>query len=226
NDDGLLQRFQMLVFPDERKERLWIDRPLNQKAWETYQGIFRSLYDKPIGSPEHPITIRFSAKAQEMFREWWENFQRTVKGGHFSAPLQAHLLKMPKTIPTLALIFELVEGGRFEINKAALQTALRWEKYLLSHIKRLYGACDKLAAERAKLIVERCDWLQDGFTVRDIYKRDWKSLKDNETVKQALDLLCRCNYIREVSGESSQKGGRPTLHYEWHPLVKIHKTAQ
>ncbi|WP_273782977.1 DUF3987 domain-containing protein, partial [Bartonella sp. ML69XJBT] len=38
NDDGLLQRFQMLVFPDERKERLWIDRPLNQKAWETYQG--------------------------------------------------------------------------------------------------------------------------------------------------------------------------------------------
>ncbi|WP_273759665.1 YfjI family protein [Bartonella sp. ML70XJBT.G] len=226
NDDGLLQRFQMLVFPDERKERLWIDRPPNQKAWETYQGIFRSLYDKPIGSPEHPLVMRFSAEAQEMFREWWENFQRTVKGGHFSAPLQAHLLKMPKTIPTLALIFELVEGGRFEINKAALQTALRWEKYLLSHIKRLYGACDKLAAERAKLIVERSDHLPDVFTARDIYRRCWSSLKDNQAVKQALELLCRCNYIREFPIEGNELGRRPDKRYEWHPLVKNNSIKQ
>lgn len=75
------------------------------------------------------------------------------------------------------------------------------------------------------MIVERCDCLQDGFTLRDIYKRDWKSLKDNETVKQALELLCRCNYIREISGDNSSQGGRPTIRYEWHPLVKIHKTS-
>ncbi len=124
NNDGLLQRFQMLVWPDERQERLWVDRPPNQKAWESYQRIFRSLYDKPLGSPKHPITIRFSTEAQEMFREWWENFQRTIKGGHFSSSLQAHLLKMNKTIPTLALIFELVEGGRFEIGLPSLPMTL------------------------------------------------------------------------------------------------------
>ncbi len=210
----------MLVFPDELKKRDWVDRPPNQKAWESYQEVFRSLYNKPLGSPKHPMTIRFSAEAQEMFREWWENFQRTVKGGHFSAPLQAHLLKMPKTIPTLALIFELVEGGRFEINKAALQTALRWEKYLLSHIKRLYGAGDTLTAERAKLIVERCDCLPDVFTLRDIHQRSWTGLKDMEAVKQALDVLCRCNYIRRIPLDNNAKGGRPTIRYEWRPLVK------
>ncbi len=149
NNDGLLQRFQMLVWPDERKERLWVDRPPNQKAWESYQGIFRSLYDKPLGSPKHPITIRFSAEAQEMFRVWWENFQRTIKGGHFSSSLQAHLLKMNKTIPTLALIFELSEGRRFEIGLPSLTMTLCWSSYLLSH---------------AKLIVEPCDHLPDGFT--------------------------------------------------------------
>ncbi len=99
NDDGLLQRFQMLVFPEERKERDWVDRPPNQKAWENYQEVFRSLYNKPLGSPKHPIIIRFSTDAQEMFREWWEQFQKTIKGGHFSTSLQAHLLKMNKTIP-------------------------------------------------------------------------------------------------------------------------------
>ncbi|WP_404978421.1 hypothetical protein [Bartonella sp. ML70XJBT.G] len=123
------------------------------------------------------------------------------------------------------MTFELIDGGRFEINKAIFQTALRWEKYLISHAKRLYVAGDKLAAERAKLIVERCDCLQDGFTVHDIYKRDWKSLKDNETVKQTLDLLSRCNYIREISGDNNFQGGRPTIRYEWPLLVKIHKTS-
>ncbi len=94
NDDGLLQRFQMLVFPDERKEREWVDKPFKQKAWENYQEVFRSLYDKPLGSPKYPITIRFSAEAQEMFREWWENFQKTIKGENFYTSLQSYLLKM------------------------------------------------------------------------------------------------------------------------------------
>ncbi|CAK00912.1 conserved hypothetical protein [Bartonella tribocorum CIP 105476] len=225
NDDGLMQRFQMLIFPDERQEQLWIDRPPNQKAWESYQGFFRSLYDKPLGSPKYPITIRFSAEAQEMFREWWEDFQKRIKNGHFSSSLKAHLLKMNQTIPTLALIFELADGGRFEINRDALERALRWEKYLLSHVKRLYAAADSLATEGAKLIVERCDCLPDVFTTRDIYKRDWKCFKDNGAVKQALELLCRCNYIREISEDKSSQGGRPTIRYEWNPLVKSHKTS-
>ncbi len=226
NDDGLLQRFQMLIFPDVRQKRLWVDRPSNQKAWENYQGVFRSLYDKPLGSPKHPITIRFSAEAQEMFRVWWEDFQKKINDGYFSSSLQAHLLKMNKTIPTLALIFELVEGGRFEINKNALERALYWEKYLLSHVKRLYAAGNTLIADRAKLIVERCDCLPNVFTHRDIHQKSWTSLKDKEAVKQALELLCRCNYIREISGDNNLQGGRPTIRYEWHPLVKSHKTPQ
>ncbi|MET3560877.1 hypothetical protein ABID39_001593 [Bartonella japonica] len=98
-------------------------------------------------------------------------------------------------------------------------------KYLLSHVKRLYAAGDTLTAERAKLIVERCDCLPDVFTARDVYKRDWKYLTDNQTVKQALELLCRSNHIRQIASENSSQGGRPTIRYEWHPLVKSHKTS-
>ncbi len=71
-----------------------------------------------------------------MFREWWEDFQKRIKNGHFSSSLKAHLLKMNQTIPTLALIFELIEGGRFEINKDALQTALRWEKLFVKSCQK------------------------------------------------------------------------------------------
>ncbi|WP_375681937.1 DUF3987 domain-containing protein [Bartonella sp. CE47NXGY] len=170
--------------------------------------------------------MRFSADAQEIFREWMQKIFKEAKENDLSESLQAHLLKMPKTIVSLALIFELTEGGRFEINKDALQTALRWEKYLLSHVKRLYAAADSLATEGAKLIVERCDHLPDVFTARDIYRRCWRSLKDNGAVKQALELLCRCNYIREFPIEGNELGRRPDRRYEWNPLVKNNSIKQ
>ncbi len=97
-NDGFLQRFQMLVFPDETKDWKWVDRPPNQEAWETYEGAFRSLYDKPLGSPEHPLVMRFSADAQEIFREWMQKIFKEAKENNLSESLQAHLLKMPKTI--------------------------------------------------------------------------------------------------------------------------------
>ncbi len=220
-----MQRFQMLIFPDERQERLWVDRPPNQKAWESYQGVFRSLYDKPLGSPKYPITIRFSAEAQKMFRVWWEDFQKRINEGHFSASLKAHLLKMNRTIPTLALIFELVEGGRFEISLPSLSMALRWSSYLLSHAKRFYAAGDTLTAESAKLIVERCDHLPDVFTARDIYRRCWRSLNDKETVKQALELLCGSNHLRKkfITHQTSEHS---RAYYEWHPLIKNNSIKQ
>ncbi|GAA5099683.1 YfjI family protein [Bartonella acomydis] len=226
NDDGLLQRFQMIVWPDDTKDWQLVDRPPNQEGWQKYESVFHSFRDKRLGSPEQPLIMRFMPKAQEKFYEWLENLHREAKGGHFSESLQSHVLKMPKTIASLALIFELLDSGRFEIGLYAITTALRWEKYLISHVKRLYAAGDRLTAERAKLIVERCDCLSDVFTLRDIHQRSWTSLKDNEAVKQALELLCRCNYIRAISENNSSKSGRPTIRYEWHPLVKSYKTPQ
>ncbi|WP_039761793.1 DUF3987 domain-containing protein, partial [Bartonella queenslandensis] len=102
NDDGLLQRFQMIVWPDDNKEWQLVDRAPNQEAWQKYEGVFRSFRDKRLGSPEHPLIMRFSPKAQVTFYEWLEHLHKEVKGGHFSESLQAHLLKMPKTIASLA----------------------------------------------------------------------------------------------------------------------------
>ncbi len=59
---------------------------------------------------------------------------------------------MPKTIASLALIFELLDSGRFEIGLYAITTALCWEKYLISHAKRLYAAHDTLTTLNAVII--------------------------------------------------------------------------
>ncbi|UNE54983.1 YfjI family protein [Bartonella machadoae] len=223
-DDGLLQRFQMMVWPDENQEWEWKDKNPNQEAYQEYEKVLRSFYDKPLGSPKHPRIMRFAANAQELFREWWENHHKEIKESKVSVSYQAHLLKMPKTIASLALIIELVEDGRFEITLPSLSTALRWSNYLLSHAKRFYTAGDILVKERANLIIERCNCLPEVFTARDIYRRCWTHLKDKEAVKQALELLCHTNHIRKkfITHQTSKS----STYYEWHPLVKNKNARQ
>ncbi len=82
--------------------------------------------------------MRFSDDAQDYFREWMQDLHTEARQGVFSAALEAHILKMPKTIASLALIFELVTGGRSDIGKMSLEKVFCWKEYLLSHVKRVY----------------------------------------------------------------------------------------
>jgi putative DNA primase/helicase len=44
NDDGLMQRFQVLVWPDHSREWVNVDRAPNRKAQEAANGIFERLF--------------------------------------------------------------------------------------------------------------------------------------------------------------------------------------
>ena len=112
--DGLLQRFQLAVWPDEPINWDWVtiirtvklERPTRKRF-----GIFVS-YAFVRGCP---TIFRFSAAAQPLFQSWMEELHREARSGQFSPALESHILKMPKTVASLALIFELVDGGRFEV---------------------------------------------------------------------------------------------------------------
>jgi putative DNA primase/helicase len=43
NDDGLMQRFQVLVWPDHSRDWVNVDRASNRKAQEAANGIFQQL---------------------------------------------------------------------------------------------------------------------------------------------------------------------------------------
>ena len=43
--DGLLQRFQILLFPDARGPRKFVDEPADTVAKEAYEAVFKDLAD-------------------------------------------------------------------------------------------------------------------------------------------------------------------------------------
>ncbi|AMJ63932.1 hypothetical protein AXW83_24610 [Bosea sp. PAMC 26642] len=217
SNDGLLQRLQMTVWPDASSSWRWIDRAPDASARLAMDRIFRDVRDIQPGADGEPRIMRFEPAAQDAFREWMESIQKEARSRSLPSALESHILKMPKTVASLALIFDLIEGdGDDLIGDTAILRALGWADYLRTHANRLYAAGQTMAEESARLIIERRGQLPDLFTARDVHRKQWTGLSDRESVATALEVLASTHHCRERS-VSHPGAGRPTTAFDWNP---------
>lgn len=210
-DDGLVQRLQLAVWPDDDREWSLVDRWPNQAAKDRVSAVFQELVTLPDTQRQ---ALRFSLEAQELFNEWYTEHMREIRSGDAHPALQSHFMKMPQTIAGLALLFELIEGGRNAVNIEAAARALDWADYLKSHACRLYGAATNAPLMGAKLILERKDKLPEPFTPREIRRKEWAGLDAQDAVNDALAVLVEHDHLIGYD-VPSQGGGRPSRQYVW-----------
>ncbi len=151
-----------------------------------------------MGDTDKPTVLLFSPESQDLFRQWMTEIQTEARSGSLPSTLESHILKMPKTVATLALLFELIDGGRSEVNEPATRRALGWADYLRSHANRLYSSGETMAADGARLIIERRHQLPEHFTARNIHQKGWAGLGERDTVVSAIEMLISTNHCREV----------------------------
>lgn len=220
SNDGLLQRLQMTVWPDASSSWQWIDRSPDAAARIAVDRIFRDVRDIPGAEDGQPRILRFEPAAQDAFREWLEGIQTEARSKALPSALESHILKMPKTVASLALIFDLIEGdGDDLIGDTAILRALGWADYLRTHANRLYAAGQTMAEEGARLIAERRGNIPEAFTVRDIQRKQWTGLTDRDAVVSSIESLLVTHHCREVAGSNST--GRPSTLYIWNPHLKV-----
>src|SRR5208283_1921869 len=114
SNDGLIQRFQLLVWPDTEPGWEYVDRAPNAAYEEQAMLMFRKLVELEA---EEPLRFRFAPDAQELFIEWLAELEAKVRGDELPPALVSHLSKYRKLMPSLALLFELAAqaaGGGFE----------------------------------------------------------------------------------------------------------------
>ena len=218
SNDGLIQRLQLAVWPDGKQSWEYVDRHSHRGAREAYETAFADLDALP-GTSDNPQVLRFSSEAQEMFKAWLTGINLEARSGTLASIMESHILKMPKTVASLALIFQLIDGGGFEVGEASLKRAIAWGDYLRTHAARLYAAGSTMADDGAKLIVERRAQLPPAFTVRDIQRKDWAGLYDREMVFAAIDVLVTSNHCREVLPQPSTAGRPSGPSYVWNPAL-------
>ncbi len=221
-DDGLLQRFQLAVWPDLPAKWRNIDRPPNYRATAAVQQVLERLEGMaPLRDAAEPGAIpkmRFSPEAQGLFDVWRESLETRLRGDAEHPMLEAHLAKYRSLIPSLALILHLTESADGPVELPALERAIAWGEYLESHAKRIYAPAllpDVDAARTLLTHLKKGD-LGAAFALRDVYNRGWSGLGTRDEAAAAVGVLEDYGW---VSSTTEDTAGRPRTTHHLHPAA-------
>ena len=206
-DDGMLQRFQGVVYPDRNSRKLE-DRPASVFLVNGIVELFSNLDCLPLDT-----LLRLDDSAQQLFDEWRnETAENAQLLGH---PYEAHLVKSYEFVASLAVYLYLAENnGKLtndkQISTKQILSAIKLGGYFFSHAKRMYGLVYKdnlsarsLSEKLAKLVgaspikAEHYDPVMKlfFFTRSQIRSKDWSDLTMQEERREAINVLIQLGHI-------------------------------
>ncbi|MBK7952587.1 MAG: DUF3987 domain-containing protein [Candidatus Accumulibacter sp.] len=158
-DDGLLQRFGLMVWPDVsgewRNVDEWPNTEAKKMAFDTFQRLDAlSPAIDPESGEDVPAVYRFSADAQLLFEEWREGFENDLRIDDRHPAMESHLAKFRKVVPAIALVCALADDETV-VSKDSLLRALAWSEYLQSHAARAYAAGTRPETDGATALLPR-----------------------------------------------------------------------
>jgi putative DNA primase/helicase len=220
-DDGLLQRFGLAVYPDMKPNFEYIDRQPNLQAIEDAYEVFNRL---ALLEPNEEVPWRFDDESQSIFVDWLTDLEQTVRSDEMHPAMESHLLKYEKLIPSLALIFTLIDNPNPDqkIAKTELVRALAWDEYLRTHAERIYHSANTSSVTGSKRILSEIGKgkVHDGFTAREIAIRNWSGLDNVESVNLSLEVLVDHGYLKTLTTKSPL-GGRESTKYIINPMIPV-----
>ena len=230
-DDGLIQRFQLLVYPEVPKAFKYLDRP--PKGRDPARDSFKYLYEMtPKDIDAKFLTseagghafLQFNDEAQEFFVEWVVDLETDLRSDTIeSSALISHISKYRSLMPSLSLIFHLLkrvnkETDSHSIGLASVELAAAWCSYLKMHAEKLYTLASVSRFDCAREILKRIESGELGspFTARDVYAKHWKRLSEPEEVKRSLEILSEYRYLQPMRFETA---GRTKTLYTVHESI-------
>jgi putative DNA primase/helicase len=218
SNDGLIQRFQLLVWPDTTANWRYVDRlPAADRLSELFERL-TSL------NGDNPVLYMFDEASQDLFVDWLSRLEARLRGNTLHSALVSYLGKFRKTIPSLALLFALADNWEPPVREGHTQQAIAWAPYLESHAQRVYSCVVsprmQAAADLAKKIRDGSVGAEGPFAKRDVYRHHWTGLDNPDNTGDALEILRDAGWVRPVSGSGGM--GRPPDLWEVNPRVRAH----
>lgn len=248
-NDGLIQRFQMMVYPDPLPRTKEKDIAVDKESRDAVYSLFIAADELHIGTLKRYGAneannfykrphFRFANDAYTVFMSWLDNLNDKADSTEHDVIAQ-HLIKYGRLIPALALIFHLVEcievGSRLGgVSLNALQAAIAWGDMLETHMLRVYSCVTDNSHLKASLLskkilemlkkpsdkTDKTNWVNHGFTARSLKRKNWKGLNDDDAIQTALDVLIEYDWLNYEVVNSTGQGGRPTERYWINPKLK------
>ncbi len=219
-NDGLMQRFQLLTWPDlGNGPWRYVDRPPRKDALDAVAKIFARIVQL---DPANPRLYRFGPDAQILFIEWLDELEILIRGGSLHPALTSHLAKYRSLMPSLAMLFEIADCEATElVSLQHARQAADWCEYLRKHAERLYSCVTSpemlLAQDLAAKI--KAGKLTDKFHLRDIYTKGWAGLDTPPAARAAVEVLVDAAWVCRKETQAAPRGGRTPELYLVNPKV-------
>lgn len=225
-DDGLMQRFQLAVWPDAGKAWRNVDRAPDAQARASARAIYNRLNHidaEAMGAQRQAGDaipwLRFTPPAQERFNTWRDHLEHRLREDDLHPAFESHLAKYRSLVPSLALLCHLADnpdGGPVDL--AALLRALMWAEHLEHHARRIFAPALVPELVAARELAKRLGALSSPFTAKEIYRNHWRAL-DIDGTRTAITVLLDFGYIREAASDPAALG-RPTTRYDVRPSLR------
>ena len=231
-NDGLFQRFQILVYPDITSWS-YIDKLPDKDAENRAFRLIKKLNDMDFIKDADAILeegnkipdLRFTPEGQELFRAWISDLEARLRNNDEPPAIQEHLGKYRSLMPSMALIHHLLDvadgkaSGPVSFKSAKLAAATC--DYLERHARTIYHMAGNITQRAAGSLTEKIKLgkLDDGFTARKIRQKNWSMLTDMDVIKGALGELIEANWLRRED-LSPQTGGKTKTIYWINPKIK------
>jgi hypothetical protein len=223
NNDGLIQRLQLAVWPEEPEGWQLIDTKPNKAEKQRAYGIVKALaeldfiqYGAIQSEYDERPYFRFDDAGQAIFNQWLTELQ-TIKIKHEENPLMVeHFGKFRSLMPSLALIFHCIDiadnKARGNVSSKAARLAVDWCAYLESHARRIYAMAESPEHEAAVRLTDKikAGALPSPFTTRLIQQKGWHGLNDKSEAEAACNILIEENWLR-MHRKPKPITGRPPL---------------
>lgn len=210
-DDGLIQRFQGVVYPD-RKPTCLKDKAPSSHLVNAINQMFVNLDNIQTCS-----VLSFDNDAQELFDAWRTNM--TERAQTMGQPFEAHLVKSYEFIASLSVYLYLAENNGqltegMKITAKQIVSAIKLGDYFFSHARRMYGLVYKdhlparsLSEKLAKLVLSSKNTGHFDpvvglhlFTRSQIRSKGWADLTMKEERREAVQVLVKYGHISKAYG--------------------------
>lgn len=219
--DGLLQRFQMIAFPDLNPD-YQICKEEMPDEWK--DAMVRLMTNIECKMRDSTRILKFSEEAQVYFNQWETTLQQNARSGIHPPHWESHLGKQSKLLASLCIILHVItevlpeSTEQNEIALSTIQTAEKLVSHYLEHALRCYDSVESLTMSDARKILNAIlkKKLKTRFKAAEIYQNGIGGM-DHYRATNALQLLqdLQCVALHKVFNRT----GRSSEYWIVHPKL-------
>lgn len=201
-DDGLFERFQLAVWPDDGQTE-YTDLSVSPESKDIVNELFSRV--AKLAEDEHHC-FNFAPEAQELWDKWSENFYSSV--GELSSEEQSIEIKYPAMVAKIALVLQVAINGEQDpeaslvgeslIDQEALRMAFKWLRYLRSHSRKIRSLTQGEGDASVSSLLANLSKFDGSFTKQQLSQKCWKGLTNRNDRDRALLELENKGYIKLV----------------------------